>query len=369
LLQIAVYYFAAWVRHLYREAAGKAGKGGLHTRFAPLYFPVFRMRFFFKERTAMRYALRTVGVYALCLFVFFVFCLSGYAKSDEAGTVAGQRPAPSPARMAHAPAKIALPASGQAAAAARRSLAKQAMPVPANGWVKVESGSRQAYVGIHGGTAPLSLMRSTDGLLIAFTGQTGNDFMQVLKGGNASRSTFANPEPQQGLISDAPSSPANPDSRMASRRSGSGKARRAHSGSAASAPKPAALADKSRGAAKPLAAPAAHNSAAAAPGAFRPARPQAGEQEVTKPAAPQAARSLPGKQDPPPGQSVSLVFASSKQASNISGSSNDYLPFGLTPAAAASQGAAPQASRPDFSRYKPLKLRSYQRILAHSGSM
>ena len=54
------------------------------------------------------------------------------------------------------------------------------------GWVQIEPGMRPAYVGIHGGTAPLSVVRASNGTLFAVTGQTGNDFMHVLKRNNAS---------------------------------------------------------------------------------------------------------------------------------------------------------------------------------------
>ena len=50
-----------------------------------------------------------------------------------------------------------------------------------DGWVIMEPGSRPAYVGIHGGTAPVSL-HSANGTLFAFTGLTGNDFIHVLQG-------------------------------------------------------------------------------------------------------------------------------------------------------------------------------------------
>ncbi|MDR0827540.1 MAG: hypothetical protein LBN33_06660 [Desulfovibrio sp.] len=50
-----------------------------------------------------------------------------------------------------------------------------------NGWVRMEEGARPAYVGIHGGTAPLSLLRSSEGAIFALTGNTGNDFSRILR--------------------------------------------------------------------------------------------------------------------------------------------------------------------------------------------
>lgn len=49
-----------------------------------------------------------------------------------------------------------------------------------------EASQRPAYIGIHGGTAPISLLRAPNGLLVAFTGQTGNDFVLTLQN-NASQ--------------------------------------------------------------------------------------------------------------------------------------------------------------------------------------
>lgn len=50
-----------------------------------------------------------------------------------------------------------------------------------SGWVSLEPGIRPAYVGIHGGTAPITLLRSPEGALFAYTGTTGNDFLQILR--------------------------------------------------------------------------------------------------------------------------------------------------------------------------------------------
>jgi len=59
----------------------------------------------------------------------------------------------------------------------------QTFTVPAEeqgGWVRVSPGARPAYVGIHGGTAPVSLRIAPDGSVIAVTGHSGNDFTQIL---------------------------------------------------------------------------------------------------------------------------------------------------------------------------------------------
>lgn len=49
-------------------------------------------------------------------------------------------------------------------------------------WTVMPAGTRQSYLGIHGGTMPVSLLVSNDGAnLFTFVGRTGNDFMEVLK--------------------------------------------------------------------------------------------------------------------------------------------------------------------------------------------
>ena len=49
-------------------------------------------------------------------------------------------------------------------------------------WTHMPAGARPAYMGIHGGTVPVSLLVSSDGnSLFTFVGQTGNDFMEALR--------------------------------------------------------------------------------------------------------------------------------------------------------------------------------------------
>lgn len=51
-----------------------------------------------------------------------------------------------------------------------------------DGWVTMPAGARAAYMGIHGGTMPVSLLVSDDGSsLLTFVGRTGNDFLEVLR--------------------------------------------------------------------------------------------------------------------------------------------------------------------------------------------
>lgn len=49
-------------------------------------------------------------------------------------------------------------------------------------WVIMPAGGRSAYMGIHGGTMPVSLLVSGDGRsLLTFVGRTGNDFLELLR--------------------------------------------------------------------------------------------------------------------------------------------------------------------------------------------
>ncbi len=49
-------------------------------------------------------------------------------------------------------------------------------------WVTMPAGARPAYMGIHGGTMPVSLLIAGDGgSLLSFVGRTGNDFLEAIK--------------------------------------------------------------------------------------------------------------------------------------------------------------------------------------------
>ena len=49
-------------------------------------------------------------------------------------------------------------------------------------WVCIPAGARPAYMGIHGGTMPVSLLIAGDGgSLLSFVGRTGNDFLEALR--------------------------------------------------------------------------------------------------------------------------------------------------------------------------------------------
>ncbi len=60
--------------------------------------------------------------------------------------------------------------------------ADEAEPRNDDGWVRMPAGAKSAYMGIHGGTMPVSLFVGDGGSsLLAFAGRTGNDFLEVLR--------------------------------------------------------------------------------------------------------------------------------------------------------------------------------------------
>ena len=63
--------------------------------------------------------------------------------------------------------------------AAPATVSGRALP---EGWTAMPAGARSTYLGIHGGTVPVSLLVSRDGMsLVSFVGQTGNDFLELLR--------------------------------------------------------------------------------------------------------------------------------------------------------------------------------------------
>lgn len=55
----------------------------------------------------------------------------------------------------------------------------------AGGWVHMAAGTKAVFPGIHGGTAPVSLVPLADGRLFALTGKTGQDFTRLIRGKTA----------------------------------------------------------------------------------------------------------------------------------------------------------------------------------------
>ena len=79
-------------------------------------------------------------------------------------------------------------------------LAPKLMAAPENAdapsdseWLRMPAGGKPAYMGIHGGTMPVSLLVATDGSsLLGFVGQTGNDFLEVLRNAYLPFPSFSN---------------------------------------------------------------------------------------------------------------------------------------------------------------------------------
>ena len=312
----------------------------------PVYF---RASAWFKESALMRHAFRAFGICALCLVLMPFFRAPAHAANGKTGIasdpVSEQAPAvPAKAVGASRQAPKSNPKAGQHPEGEDVAAAQAH-----NGWIKLESGSRQAYVGIHGGTAPLSLMRSSDGVLFAFTGQTGNDFLHVLKGGNASRQA-AEHSGQNAL---APGHKKEPEAKHAASASQEAERRHESAGKPSAAPTVAdGTAVQSAPASKVVASAGADKTASA--GAPAPA------------AGPAPAKAESAGTGQPPAKGEVLVFASG----DVKDTSEGYKPFGLTPPA----GMSPEDSRRQStglppgqteSSYfgKPLKLGSYQAIL------
>lgn len=68
-----------------------------------------------------------------------------------------------------------------AGAATAWCAAEQPSAAP-DGWAVMPAGARSAFLGLHGGTMPVSLLVYKDGAaLVAFVGRTGNDFMALMQ--------------------------------------------------------------------------------------------------------------------------------------------------------------------------------------------
>jgi hypothetical protein len=351
-----------------------------------------------EENAAMSTASRTATVFSFCLLLvplpfFPVYALSSAEAAWTSGRLIKRDP---PITENISP---ALEAEDSPMTEAAFHAVLQAVPAPMplpqarSGWMRVESGSRQAYVGIHGGTAPVSLMHSTDGVLLAFTGQTGSDFMQVLKGGNASRTLT--PQPSRNSAEDA--AQASPVRTAATQTA----APQAVAVQAAATQIVATQTVAVQAAAPPAAAPPAaatqtvaaqaQTEAAAladlspvvvaSAGDREPAVQAASRtEEIAAEAQPEPAKAA-GSSDaafvrqPPPANSENLVFASGARASKEA--MGGYLPFGLTPSAneppdnagATKAATAATTVKKPVPAFKPLKLHSYLEILRAPGGV
>ena len=280
--------------------------------------------------------------------------------------------------------------------AAAETPATQDAASGAQNWQVIDSGTRPAYAGIQGGTAPLTILRSSNGLLFAFTGQTGNDFTLVLRG-NSSNASSPRPKDhtqQPGAAeqsADAPEAalPSDRDealSRVADEaharqrtvpvvpetHNGKAQADTPQTGNAASIGQQALATEEKTVAAAPKAAPEVPaqtqaNASAAPPSvaASTPAAPaNAPSASLTLPASalPQGS-SLAETLSMPAAETPTLIFASGDLASEIS-VSEAVVPFGL-PLPGERMGTPP----PPLPEVPPLKLGDYRSILNSKGSL
>lgn len=73
------------------------------------------------------------------------------------------------------------------------SSAEAPAPPRDSGWIHMPAGAKSAYMGIQGGTMPISLLVANDGsALLSFVGKTGNDFLSTLAKGNFNMPSFGN---------------------------------------------------------------------------------------------------------------------------------------------------------------------------------
>jgi hypothetical protein len=122
---------------------------------------------------------------SVCLLWFFVLTLPQAVLSGVLPDKETRRARPATVQDAEGG-----PANDQEAADVGNALANGKENADADdGWVHMEQGSRPAYVGIHGGTAPLSLLRSPEGDIFTLTGNTGNDFSRILRNDIARNAT------------------------------------------------------------------------------------------------------------------------------------------------------------------------------------
>jgi len=49
-------------------------------------------------------------------------------------------------------------------------------------WITMPEGNRATFVGIHGGTVPITIVSSEDGTMLALPGNSGKDFLNILRG-------------------------------------------------------------------------------------------------------------------------------------------------------------------------------------------
>ena len=265
-----------------------------------------------------------------------------------------------------------------------------------DGWVVIEQGTRPVYAGIHGGTVPLTVLRASNGALFALAGETGSDFMNVLRGnttgtgrGAAAQASLLEEEKKAGQPNDLPPQPL--EAEIATQQAAGLPQIQAEKAQPASAnqeqvnketPGKEQNAPSQAKALQPPVPPAAPVATANSTAPAAAAKPLAPAAETTSPApaeitpsantVPQQEEAKQPPKDPmvakllgiPPPES-DLVIASSDLANRLKNANADLAPFGLT-ADLADQDAQEQAPAP---KPKPtatlpkLTLGSYKDVL------
>lgn len=255
-------------------------------------------------------------------------------------------------------------------------------------WITIEPGYRPAYVGIHGGTAPISLLRASNGLLFAFTGQTGNDFLHILRG-NATGAPNASPATsgRDGTTGPAPGAASLPEAAAPAAGEPSPDkedlrkdAPPSAQSSPAPAPKTSAPAEeKTADPRDKIPPPPVRTEASVPPSAREDLSPPSAASvpvDSVRPADAAAETGAPRMAIPPaveailsdvPAGGPSLVFASGDLAHALV-ESQDFVPFGLPlPGEKAEEEKTLAAA--DVPSFKPLKLLDYRPLLRYSGGL
>ncbi|WP_156907957.1 hypothetical protein [Desulfovibrio cuneatus] len=276
-----------------------------------------------------------------------------------------------------------------------------------DGWIVIEQGTRPVYAGIHGGTVPLTVLRASNGALFALAGETGSDFMNVLRGNTTGTGRGAAAQQEEEKTAEQPnreaSQPPQPSvPETATQQAAAPPQSQAESAQPESAHQeqtatgnpgkeqnatiqaealqqpvaPVATANSTAPAAgkpvpsEPL-APAANASANAPMAEAAPPAPPAGKPPLANATTPQEEAKKPPKDPmvakllgiPPP--EADLVIASSDLAHRLKNANADLAPFGLTadPADQEDEKQAPTPKSKPAAALPKLTLGSYKDVL------
>ena len=236
----------------------------------------------------------------------------------------------------------------------------QSAPGEKDGWIVIEQGTRPVYAGIHGGTVPLTVLRASNGALFALAGETGSDFMNVLRGnttgtgrGAAAQATLQEEKAAELPTAEAPLPQAEnsvPESTHQTQERQAAPSGQNNATAQANVLQPivspmATANSTAPAAGKPAPAaplaPVVHapspTAKAAAPAPKGPAAPPIAEKAPSAKATPPLEQTIEPPKDPmvakllgiPPPE-ADLVIASSDLAHRLNNANADLSPFGLT---------------------------------------